>query len=131
MTTSAGVAATLRSGAVDRVLVALLLVVACALSAAGSGYLVAAGLTPLGPGPTPSAIWGLHLIGLAAAGLALLDRLWAMWAVTVLIALFLVVGIVRFPVTLLPGLPSVIGWFSNDVHIGLLVLAGYLHLRRG
>ena len=127
----ADVAATVRSGAADRMLVALLLVVACALSAAGIGYLAAAGLTPLGPLPTPAAIWGLHLIGLAAAGLALLDRLWAMWTVTVLITLFLLVGIVRFPVTLLPGLPSVIGWLSNDVHIGLLVLAGYLHLRRG
>ena len=89
--------------------------------------LLPSGLAELGPG-----MWAAPLAGLGATALVLTDRLWAWWTASLLIPALIGVGVTLYGLLLAPGLQTAIGWFQNDVCIGLLVLAEYLcvqHLR--
>jgi hypothetical protein len=48
----------------------------------------------------------------------------------VLTAGWIGVGIALYPLLFVPGLQSAVGWFLNDVVLGLLGLAEYLCVRR-
>jgi hypothetical protein len=110
--------------------VAVVLAAAFALSACHLGFVTLTGLLPgrlADAGPLP---WAITLAGFATAGLVLTDRTWAWRTAAALIVVFIGIGITRYEALLVPGLLTAVGWLQNDVHIGLLGLAGYLCLRR-
>ena len=43
---------------------------------------------------------------------------------------YVVIGVQLYSVLFMPGLLTTVGWFANDMHIGLLVLAECLCVRR-
>ncbi len=110
--------------------VALLLGAAFTLSTGYLGVLTLTGLLPgrlADAGPAP---WAVSLAGFAIVGLVLTDRTWAWCAAAVLIAVFIGIGITLYEALLVPGPLTAVGWFQNDVYIGLLGLAEYLCLCR-
>jgi hypothetical protein len=119
--------------AVDRrcgVPVALALAAAFALSTGVSAGLAALDRLPAGLSEHQSLVWAFQLLGFGTAALALSDRVWARWAVAGTTAAYIVVGVQLYAVLFGPGLLTTVGWFANDVHIGLLVLAECLCIRR-
>lgn len=116
----------------DGVPVALVMGTALVLSGGYLGSLALAGLLPSGLAELGPAMWAAPLAGLGATVLVLTDRIWAWWATSLLIPPLIGVGVSLYGLLLAPGLQTAIGWFQNDVCIGLLVLAEYLcvqHLR--
>lgn len=116
----------------DGVPVALVMGTALVLSGGYLGSLALAGLLPSGLAELGPVMWAAPLAGLGATALVLTDRIWAWWAASLLIPPLIGVGVSLYGLLLAPGLQTAIGWFQNDVYIGLLVLAEYLcvqHLR--
>jgi hypothetical protein len=109
--------------------VALVLAAAFTLSAGYLGFLTLTGLLPGGPADAGPAKWAIPLAGFATVGLVLTDRAWAWRTAAVLIVVFIGLGITLYGALLVPGLLTAVGWFQNDVYIGLLGLAEYLCLR--
>lgn len=117
----------------DGVPVALVMGTAMALSGGYLGSLALVGLLPGGLAELGPAMWATPVAGLGAAALVLTERTWAWWTASLLIPALIGVGVTLYGILLAPGLQTAIGWFQNDVCIGLLVLAEYLcvqHLRR-
>jgi hypothetical protein len=111
--------------------VALVLLSAFAISAGYTGFLALTGLLPAGLAAAYPPLWVFYLAGLGTAGLAAAtDRAWARLAVAALIAVFIGVGFHLYSVLFVPGLQTTVGWFQNDIFIGLLVLAEYLCVKR-
>jgi hypothetical protein len=116
----------------DGVPVALVMGTALTLSGGYLGSLALVGLLPSGLAELGPGMWAAPLAGLGATALVLTDRLWAWWTASLLIPGLIGVGVTLYGLLLAPGLQTAIGWFQNDVCIGLLVLAEYLcvqHLR--
>jgi hypothetical protein len=110
--------------------VALVLGAAFTLSAGYQGILTLTGLLPGRLADVGPALWVIPLAGFATVGLVLTDRTWAWCTAAVLIVVFIGIGIMRYEALLVPGLLTAVGWLQNDIHIGLLGLAGYLCVRR-
>ena len=110
--------------------VACVLTAAFALSLAYTIYTTAAGLTPSGMNATSPAAWVFYAIGFGAAALARRDRRGAWFAIAGLLTVLLAVGVFAYPSTFTAKLQTPIGWFENDVYIGLLLLALYLSTQR-
>jgi hypothetical protein len=110
--------------------VALVLVAAFTLSLAYTIYTTATGLTPTGYNAVNPVMWLFYLLGYGTALLAWLDRPWAWWVVAVMVLGFLAVGILVYPPTFTPELQDPLGWFENDVYMGLLIVAEYLTIQR-
>jgi hypothetical protein len=116
----------------DGVPVALVMGTALVVSGGYLGSLALVGLLPSGLAEWGPALWAAPLAGLGATALVLTDRIWAWWAASLLIPALIGVGVALYGLLLAPGLQTAIGWFQNDISIGLLVLAEYLcvqHLR--
>jgi lysylphosphatidylglycerol synthetase-like protein (DUF2156 family) len=78
----------------------------------------------------PSILWAFYAVGFGLAALALTDRVWAWWVVTVAVLALIAVGIFYYPSTFPPSAQTTLGWFENDVYVGLLILAEYLCVQR-
>lgn len=113
-----------------RLPVALALTGAFVLAAGITAGLAAADLLPSELTDRAALLWAFHLLGFGTAALALVDRTWAWWIVAVLTAGYVVVGVQLYSVLFLPGLLTTLVWFANDLHIGLLVVAECLCVRR-
>jgi hypothetical protein len=118
------------AGSRYRTPVTLVLSTAFTLSAGFTATLAAADLLPAGLTDAHPLIWAYHLVGFGAAALARTDWTWVWWLVTAVVTAYVVIGLQLYTVLLVPGLLTTIGWFANDIHLGLLVLAGYLCIRR-
>jgi hypothetical protein len=113
-----------------RLFVAYALTGAFLVAAGISGGLATADLLASELPGHPAPLWVLHLIGFGTAALALVDRTWSWWIVAVTTAGFIVVGVQLYSVLFMPGMLTTVVWFANDMHIGLLVVAEYLCVRR-
>ena len=125
-----GAPATPRVRSRYRLPVACTLTCAFTLSAGFTSALATVDLLPPELTGSGSLIWAFHLIGFGTALLAWVDRTWAWWAVAGLTAGFLVIDVQLYAVLFVPGLLTSVGWFANDIHLGLLVLAEGLAVRR-
>ncbi|HEY8602337.1 MAG TPA: hypothetical protein VIL85_28200 [Thermomicrobiales bacterium] len=67
--------------------------------------------------------WGLIL-------LVRTDKRWAWWVVAVATGLMLLVGVFYYPTVFVPEQQTTLGWFENDLYMGLLLLAEYLCIQR-
>lgn len=130
MTSTAPARTPSRTAARRRVGTASVLVAAFAVAAVMCWLLAAADRLPDGMVADDPRLWAFHLVGFGVAALALLDRRWAHGVVAALTAGYIVFGVRMYAALLAPGLLTAVGWFGNDVHVGLLVLAEVLSLRR-
>lgn len=67
--------------------------------------------------------WGLILV-------VRTDKRWAWMAVAVATGLMLLVGVFYYPTVFVPEQQTTLGWFENDLYMGLLLLAEYLCVQR-
>jgi hypothetical protein len=127
--TSAAPAREQRRGGYRR-FVAYALTAAFLVAAGVSAGLATADLLPSGLPGHPAPLWVLHLVGFGTAALALVDRTWSWWIVASTTAGYIVVGVQLYSVLFMPGVLTTVVWFANDLHIGLLVVAECLCVRR-
>ena len=68
---------------------------------------------------------------MVAASLAVrTDRAAAWWTLAVLLPLLLLVGVFVYPSTFTVEHQTPLGWFENDIYLGLLMVATYLTVQR-
>ena len=75
-------------------------------------------------------LWVFYVIGFGLAVLVRTDRMWAWRVVGVAVLVLILVGIFYYPTVFVPGAQTTLGWFENDVYVGLLILAEYLCVQR-
>jgi hypothetical protein len=78
----------------------------------------------------PSVLWAFYAVGFGLTALTLTDRMWAWWTVAAAVLALIAVGIFYYPSTFPPSAQTALGWFENDVYVGLLILAEYLCVQR-
>ena len=113
-----------------RLFVAYALTAAFVVAASISAGLAVADVLPPGLPGHPAPMWVLHLVGFGIAVLVLVDRTWSWWIVAGATAAYIVVGVQLYSVLFMPGVLTTVVWFANDLHIGLLVVAECLCVRR-
>ena len=107
-----------------------LLLSAFALSAGYTVWTTATGLADDGFTATAPGVWLFYAVMTAASLAVRSDRLAAWWTLAVLLPLLLLVGIFVYPSTFTAEHQTPLGWFENDVYLGLLMVATYLTVQR-
>lgn len=107
-----------------------LLLAAFGLSATYTVWTTATGLTTDGFTATAPGVWAFYTAMVALSVAVRSDRLPVWWALAVLLPLLLSVGIFVYPSTFTAEHQTPVGWFENDVYLGLLMIATYLTAQR-
>jgi hypothetical protein len=107
-----------------------LLLTAFGLSAAYTVWTTATGLVSDGFTATEPGVWAFYAVMVAVSVAVRSDRPAAWWTLSVLLPLLLLVGIFVYPSTFTPEHQTPLGWFENDVYLGLLMVATYLTVQR-
>ncbi len=110
--------------------VAGVLAAAFAVSALYALVSTLSGNTNYGSDPRDPQLWVFYVIGFGLAALARTDRTWAWRVVGVAVLVLILVGIFYYPTVFVLGAQTTLGWFENDVYVGLLILAEYLCVQR-
>ena len=107
-----------------------LLLAAFGLSAAYTVWTTATGLADDGFTATAPGVWAFYAAMVAVSLAVRSDRLAAWWTLAVLLPLLLLVGVFLYPRTFTAEQQTPLGWFENDVYLGLLMVATYLTVQR-
>lgn len=110
--------------------VSAVLLCAFTLSAAYTVWTTAIGRAADDFNATQPGVWAFYAAMAALALLVRSDRRWAWWSLAAVLPVLLLVGIVVYPTIFIPERQTPIGWFENDVYLGLLMVATYLTVQR-
>lgn len=107
-----------------------LLLAAFSLSAGYTVWTTATGLADDGFTATAPGVWAFYAVMVALSLAVRTDRLAAWRTLAVVLPVLLLVGIFVYPTTFTAEHQTPLGWFENDVYLGLLLVAGYLTVQR-
>ncbi len=107
--------------------VAGVLLAAFTLSLGYTVYTTLIGLTDDAKNPM---VLPFYVVGFGLAALARTNKRWAWPVVAAVVLLLIAVGIFYYPTIFVPARQTPLGWFENDVYMGLLIVAEYLCIQR-
>lgn len=107
-----------------------LLLAAFGLSAGYTIWTTASGVAHDSFNATSQGVWAFYVAMFAVALLVRTDRP-AIWLLlSALLPLLLMIGVFVYPTTFTSKQQTPLGWFENDVYLGLLMVASYLTVQR-